>query len=459
MTVRSYTPERLRDVELKLGRDDAGDLIFERRVRYRKGKYVRRGRPPSTEIGFLAIRQVKEVEAMVREVATREPSVSSPDPDWVHQPSSETGDSRYQAEDQRGTYVLGCSQVLAGLMVPVFVMTAVLALFSVNLAQVLTDREAIKQMLDAETLMVNVVSLGILDQAGAEESIALNPDSAIVKAAISELFPPGWIVTQRDAVIDAVFDFLETGDPAATRFEIDVRPVLDRLRGEPGRRAVLVGLQLLPTCAEPRPDVDLEADPFNIGNCLPPNVAVSEIARRQHTAIVEIVDEDPDLREGTGPVPVSLLNEDTMTPETRESLQRLRQFFLLTQRAWLLWLIPIGCLLLMSLLGVRSFSGLGLWWGWSLLIAAVISLVLVAQIPTVLTAAVQSADININADDMLVESVTPFIRYLLDTLIDLWLTRVSRQAGFMLIWGIILVAAGFVARVAGRSERTAWQQP
>ena len=58
--VRSYTPETLRDLRRVDNGDGSGDLILERVVRRNA-----RGRNFSAEHGFLAVANVKEVEAMV----------------------------------------------------------------------------------------------------------------------------------------------------------------------------------------------------------------------------------------------------------------------------------------------------------------------------------------------------------------------------------------------------------
>jgi hypothetical protein len=60
-TVRSFAPEGLTDIQRKQFADGTGNLVFTRDVR-RDSDGDRR----STEVGFVAIHDVKKVEEMVR---------------------------------------------------------------------------------------------------------------------------------------------------------------------------------------------------------------------------------------------------------------------------------------------------------------------------------------------------------------------------------------------------------
>lgn len=62
--VRSFEPEKLRDLRRVQHRDGSGDVIFER-------TWSNHGRnaDQTTDYGFLAVREVKDVEARVRQLA------------------------------------------------------------------------------------------------------------------------------------------------------------------------------------------------------------------------------------------------------------------------------------------------------------------------------------------------------------------------------------------------------
>lgn len=63
-TIRSYRPGQLQDVYRKERRDGSGDVIFARRA-WRDSD----GDRQSEELGFLRIRNPKEVEQMIKKIA------------------------------------------------------------------------------------------------------------------------------------------------------------------------------------------------------------------------------------------------------------------------------------------------------------------------------------------------------------------------------------------------------
>jgi hypothetical protein len=62
--VRSFAPDRLLDLRRTQRKDGSGDLIFEKKL-----SYDSEGSKQSTDIGFLAIPNVKDVEERVRLIA------------------------------------------------------------------------------------------------------------------------------------------------------------------------------------------------------------------------------------------------------------------------------------------------------------------------------------------------------------------------------------------------------
>jgi len=66
VTVRTFMPERLTDLRRKQHTDGSGDLVFAQDIRRDSD-----GDRHSTDVGFLAIREVKSVEELVRTLAQR----------------------------------------------------------------------------------------------------------------------------------------------------------------------------------------------------------------------------------------------------------------------------------------------------------------------------------------------------------------------------------------------------
>lgn len=67
ITVRSFEPERLNDLRRKQHPDGSGDLVFAQDIRRDSD-----GDRLATDVGFLAVREVKSVEEMVRALAQRD---------------------------------------------------------------------------------------------------------------------------------------------------------------------------------------------------------------------------------------------------------------------------------------------------------------------------------------------------------------------------------------------------
>lgn len=69
VTVRSFEPERLMDLRRKQYSDGTGDLVFTQDVRCDSEGHTR-----ATDVGFLAVRDVSSVEALVRTLIQRRSS-------------------------------------------------------------------------------------------------------------------------------------------------------------------------------------------------------------------------------------------------------------------------------------------------------------------------------------------------------------------------------------------------
>ena len=63
-TVRSYLPNQLGDITRRENRNGIGDLVFDRQVSYHN-----EGRTSIKELGFLGVRNPREVEKLLRELA------------------------------------------------------------------------------------------------------------------------------------------------------------------------------------------------------------------------------------------------------------------------------------------------------------------------------------------------------------------------------------------------------
>ncbi len=350
----------------------------------------------------------------------------------------------------------GCLQMLAFLAAIVFVITAVIAMLVVPLVRVITDRNAIKDALaELDQVIVaavpSLVAQTLEEQARQQGLDQLDIDEAVMEEAIDALIPPEWVESQTETAVDAVYDVLETGSIDNAEIELDMRPLLERMRGEPGKQVVSSIVDGLPACTEPLSVESLVNGEATIPTCIPPEVPRETVVEQVHTQFVQALDENPEIMAQAGVVTVPIgqimgngQNQDI--ERSRAQLERINRQFLLAKRwIWTLWLIPVTSLFLIVLFVVRSVSSFGNWWGWSLAITAVIVFLLTFIFPTVLSVVLGTAVMPPQAGNLAFPA-QEMARQLLDSVTDVWLNRVTLQAALMFGVGLILIAVGVFTR-------------
>ncbi|MCP4427337.1 MAG: hypothetical protein GY803_22850 [Chloroflexi bacterium] len=353
----------------------------------------------------------------------------------------------------------GCLRVTATLVAFVFIIAAILVLFVVNLAQIVTNRTTMKDVLDVGPTIVEVGPMLLVEamqrEARSQGVVVEDIDTAVLQDAVREIAPPEWVDAQADTAIDAMFDYLETGNMEEATLEIEMRPVIERLRGETGERAVRDVLQSLPVCPDPQPTYNLTPDNLAIPGCLPTAVSVDEATQAVQAIVDNTLTKNPNLLDEAGVIQMSVFEAAKRVGGGQELLQRLQQLFLRAQRwGWFLWLIPATLLLLIAVLAVRSWSDLGNWWGWPLAITAVASFGIAFGIPAIAAFLLRTSLV------LAPQAGAPFIppdqilRRLAQPLTALWQNRIFVQAGGMFILGVALIFLGFIAGASQRRRET-----
>ncbi len=316
-----------------------------------------------------------------------------------------------------------------------------MVLLAFNLAQLATNREAFKQALqqtDLRQMAVDAAAL-TLTQLANQQGIGvegINP--ALINNTLEAAIPPQWIEEQTNLVVDALFDYLETGDPAKLTLTIDTAPLFERFRSEVGAQAIVTAVESFPPC----PPGQLPIDPTNLTviSCLPEGVNVGDAAAIIHRNLTTILDNNPQLIGEAQAIEVNVLEISGTNPALLQQLQQLRQTLQRLQTgSWLLWLIPLGCLFFILLLVVRSPGSFGNWWGWPMAAAALLTLAftfLFSLSPRLLVSS--SFLLPPEADTLLRSLLTSFITIIT----QLWFFRVRLQAAFMLAASLPLIVIG-----------------
>lgn len=348
----------------------------------------------------------------------------------------------------------GCLRFFAGIVAVFFLITAVLALFLTNLFSVVADRDVIKDSLsNLDELVVEAVP-GIVAQTLEEQArqrglAPIELDEELLQQSMETLLPPDWLEEQTNTAVDTVYDMLETGNLDNAELTIDTTPLLDRFRGAPGLEIVGTVVNSLPPCTQPISPAELLGPDVTIPACMPPGVPTEQITQEVHSRMVQALDSNPQIASEFGVVRVPLFSVEQQAQneelvQARAQLVRLQQAFALARQwGWLLWLLPAGCLVLIALLAVRSWSELGNWWGWPLLGTAVFVLFIALLFPAVTTFFLRQLPADPTA---LTTTVQQTAVRLVTAVTDTWLGRVYLQAGIMLVAGVLFVLLGVIAR-------------
>lgn len=345
----------------------------------------------------------------------------------------------------------GCLKFLAALLALLFVFTAVFTLLVTNFATVATNRTLVKEALaGSERVLIaaapEAIVAALQEQARAQGLPDLPVDTGVLADAVTTLAPPGWLSTQTDTAVDTLFDALETGNVAAGSIELDARPLLERVQGEPGRQAVTAVVTSLPTCANPN-DFAPQIGRAPIPTCLPPEIDANLLAQQVHANVVEALQQNPQLDAQVGTFRLPLLQNEAISPETQAAFQRLsRTFRLIQQWSAVMWLLPLGCLVFIALLVVRSAHELGRWWGWPLLGAAVLALLLALVLPALFTFFWRTAVFSPEAFSGLALSLEQLLPRLVQPVLQAWQNRVLLQAGGMLLLALPLLLLALLTR-------------
>ena len=354
----------------------------------------------------------------------------------------------------------GCLKFLAGIFAVFFAITAVFALFLTNLFAVVADRDILKESLaNLDQLVVEAIPAFVaqtLEEQARQRGLApINLDQALLQQSIETLLPPGWIEAQTTTAVNTDYDLLEGGDLTNAELAIDTTPLLDRFRNAPGLEIVGNIIESLPPCTTQTNPAELLGPDVTIPTCLPSGISSEQLTQEVHFRLVQVMDSNVQLSGNAGVVRVPLFSPEQQAQneqlvQARAQLLRLQRGFSIAQEwGWLLWLLPIGCLLLIALLAVRSWSEWGHWWGWPLLTTAVFVLFIALIFPAITTFLLR----QLPADPTAITTTWQQTAVRLITAVtDIWLSHVNVQAGIMLIVGLMFLLLGIFT--GGKRQQT-----
>jgi hypothetical protein len=215
-------------------------------------------------------------------------------------------------------------------------------------------------------------------------------------AVSRSLLPPTWLQTQLEGTIDRLFDWIG-GTSVAPGIRLELEEIKTRLTSPDARSAAAIvvpklrpctanqtaaiknappdqGLDKLPVCSPGEPDlrqvvIDRVSATLNaLGANLPVRWDLSEQLRKLDV----------------GPVAGAPAGQQAQGHNVTEfDLAQFRAFiWLLSRLTVLLFLIPLGLLSLIVLIGIRSGKQFFRWTGWGLIVSGILTLLPVPFLPT-----------------------------------------------------------------------------
>jgi len=204
-------------------------------------------------------------------------------------------------------------KVLAVLAAIAFVIVTVPIVFTSNLFVTLTDREEIKHVLDSNNLVMELAPLALAE--GIEKDLrdrgepVANIDPDVMRQVLDEVVPPDWLAMNQTLILNALYDSVESGDITAAEVELDFRPILERIGGDKGKRAIRIFLESLPECPDPQARFHMSTYDLRLPGCLPADTTLDEATEMTHGVAIEVVNYHTQYNAEAGVLRTSLFGE------------------------------------------------------------------------------------------------------------------------------------------------------
>lgn len=335
-------------------------------------------------------------------------------------------------------------QLLAFVCAVLFVVFAFTAVLLSTFAQVVTNRETMKEvMAQADDVLIEaaplLISQSINERLNQYGLPSVDIDEQQLETAVETLLPPGWVEAQSETAVDTLYNALETGDIENAHLTIQTTPLKQQIEGPAGKQLVASVLANVPACSiENLESLLSELQSDGIPVCIPPNTDMVQLTDRLHAEVITAVNQNPQLLGQDGIITIPLFPSQAapaQQAQMQQQFQQLQQSFqLLKQVGRFIWFIPLALLFFILLFTVRSLNDFGRWWGWPLVCASLLTFILTFAFPQLSVLGLRVITIQTNAD-----FIQPFTQTLLQTVQKVWLNKVYLQASIMLGIGLVLV--------------------
>jgi len=327
-------------------------------------------------------------------------------------------------------------KTLAGIFAILFIVTAVLAFVLFSVEQNAFDPELYIQALDEEGVYQRLPEL----TAQALSIAAQRPNANLIlslfknlseeewQAFVNELFPPDVLRTLAVDAVTQVLDYLNGGRDTVT---LSLATLKAHMQSPEGVSAVYGMLKTQPDCSVEQ----LTAMALNQGEltlCNPPETFLffdlRPVIEAQIQGAMSLLPEQ-----------ATIIRADASHIQTLRDLQALRLFMRWSP------LMPVFCMLLITLLAVRSIRDWLNWWGYPLLIAGLLSMTLSA-ISGIIASLTFQVFIAVALPDAIPPEITGVFKDISATIVRRAVQPTLPLAGVMALTGLIMVSIALLFR-------------
>ena len=336
------------------------------------------------------------------------------------------------------------ARAAAVLLAAAFVLTLPLSLLAFNLGRVAFSPERMTTLL-LETIeetgglrQLAIESLstpsegeepGALGLAGALEFLTPQDRDYVGQ----QLTPPGWAQAQLGSLVTGIYQWIDN-DRASPEFNVDITELKVALLAGGAADLVEIVVASWPTCTVE------EIAEMSVGALLgEQSLRFCEPEEPLRSGLVGLINASLAVSLRALPDKISLGDSDAgpASVEVMQAKERLRRTRFLAGWSWLLSPVMLG--LVMALV-IRSWRGVGLWWGIPILAGAALTLATAVGVRV----AVEGLARSTLGEAAMPAWIAQMIQALITAMMAVVFRRVALQAGVLLVLGGIVLATGLL---------------
>lgn len=304
-------------------------------------------------------------------------------------------------------------RLLALLLALLLGITLPLSLLTFDVWRVIFNPPLVKEIITDEVVNSNLIPISLewFSEQRADERVAQGealtgvdePDIVLLlsfldrddwRAIKQQVLTDEFLANLVSVTVDGIYRWIDT-DERTPQITWDLRPFIERVNGQPGTNVIVIAYDNLPDCTEAQIQdflTRLSAAPPNTevlyNLCKFPAPWQEDQFSDYQNALFKVVENIPNEFSLTNDRPAPSSSEDAGPAALK------RQLRLIRFTAQWAWLVPLGLVLLLAALIVRSQQTLGKWVGIPLLLGGGLTLLVALALPPLLIGVLASGPLS-----------------------------------------------------------------